>query len=227
METKPIEKKQKKQPLISADEFRKLFGLDSTHIVTPTILNKFIKAIKGSWLYYDELYNMFNGKINKKFHITFDRKIYLYAMYKDSVSYQDFLLGYSSRPKIEVGYFHKNNIATSPFWTYTEFDGDNKRMVMNTAYDTFKNEILTKMQNKYSVKYGVHLKFRDFSRDNHAAIWLDNIEFQDILVPIKGKGLLKISSHTIRHVISNPNNVWPGKMPKPISKIISSLTKEE
>jgi len=210
---------------ISETEFKNIFNLGSKYIVPESSLNTYTNYIIGSWLLYDEIYNI-NAK---KFSIYFkNEKIDLSARCCDHTCYQNWVSPLGSLMKIKVEYFDPNKSkGTTPFWTYTKFN-DNARMVSRLAYQEMCN-VLNNIRAKYLSKYQIMLLYRDFSVEDYSphpndGLWLDGVEFISNLVVINEQGNSElISDYQIGNSITNRDNIWVGKLPEFISSTINKL----
>lgn len=215
----------KTKPVITEIEFRQIFDLDNSYKISKKTLKDYVKYLEGSYLLWEELNNI--NEVN--FNIIFKKeKLELQAFYDGNYcrSYQSYIMALGSPPKIEVCYLDSERDKSTPFWTYTKFEKQDKQIVIEKSYESFIN-VLQKIKIKYLRKYNIHLKYRNYLEFGRTSgimkpIYLDGVEFPDIYV--KNKGIIEsISSYEIIQSISNKYNVFTGPLLDPVYRILEPL----
>ncbi len=213
---------------ITASEFKEIFGLHEKCKITKTILNQYTKYLIGSYLFHHELYNLGKNPKNDFKTTLSGMKVILSPSVNDKLDYQKFVMGLSTKMDISMNYKLQSepDKEFTPFWTHTHFEKQNKSEIVAQALREFADKILYKLQNKFTLKYGVQLNFRFVGRRRHDVenIWLNSFEFVMDLPYVDENGhYTVITSYEIKQSITNKFNVFVGKMLPPVKRILNQL----
>jgi hypothetical protein len=220
--------------ILTEAEFREVFELEDGYTIPLATRKQYSMYIKGSYLMYQELYNIGERFDKKPMKIMFDGKPVLIRAYvSDRQSgWQKWVSPLGSRMALECSYIDENRgkgrEGSTPFWTYTKF-GDKVSLVARMAYNEFENQLM-RMRSDYSYKYQIEMQWRMIGRELTRAvdymnpIWLDGCDFMNKLPVQNTKGLYEyIGDYAIKHTITNRTSVFEGDILTPVMKIVKSF----
>lgn len=196
---------------LTIHEFREIIRLPENYKITKSQVNQFVKMFRGSYLLWNDYLNI----SEKTFKLATHKRTITIIPTIDmdcTRSFAAFIENCSSKAKLRVDqYLHKNGKDKCHFWSYTEFDdrtifGNPRKLtkqIWESAYQMFIGKFLAQIQCKYVTKYGILLKYRDYSKDHSSpGIWLDGVEFPFILFYDKNTSRsYRLSSYEICQII--------------------------
>lgn len=217
--------------MITEDEFKEVFKLDADCTVPKDTLKRFTKQIKGAYLLYEEAKDVKNVKFHNidgtELHAYFD------PHFGSTNNFQGFVYTLGSKHRFRVTMLDSDGRSV-PFWTnnrYSRVSSEKNTQMKNSAYGIFETTVLYEWKFKYS-KYGITIEYRDGARGyfeggrahpNQAMVW-DGINFNPLYFINGNHDHIELNNYNIRNVITNRTNIFIGRLPEPISKIIDGVS---
>lgn len=188
----------------TAAEFKKIFNLDDGYKIPRATLKQYAKYVIGSYLLYQELYDM---RKKKPMIIKIEGKNEKIVCITKDKDWRTFIYPLGDRMTLECYYETEGDDRPTPFWTYTKFK--EVRVAARLVYHHLEN-VLYKMQNNYRRKYGIHLIWTTYFKQNGfrgstdlmTPVYIDGCDFKLELEIRKSDGMSQyIGNYLIKQSI--------------------------